>query len=286
MLRRTNNADGKPDTLQELALAIAAQPAARLRRGATTATAPTTAASSSAFMYRTDRVELLPARADDPVLGGTPTVDYRARRRWPTTRDVQNPKVLNAELPADVDRSTGSDGTNVYTRPAAGRPLPDLARPGSAAAGRSTLVGVSTTSRSTPNARVGQRTEQARYGAAIVEAPRRGGARYARVLFGGDLNVFPRPDDPFPPGDAHFPSDQLGPLYDGPDEEPLGRARRRVPATAYSYVFDGQAQTLDQQFVHAARRTWSRCGWRTSTPTGRPTSTATARAVRATTTRS
>jgi predicted extracellular nuclease len=77
-----------------------------------------------------------------------------------------------------------------------------------------------------------------------------GGSRHARVLFGGDLNVFPRPDDPFAPGDPLFPSDQLGPLYDEAGLENLwDELRREVPASAYTYVFEGQAQTLDHQFV-------------------------------------
>ena len=101
----TNNADGKPDTLQELALRIAATGGPRYdaaydRDGADDR------GIVAAFLYRTDRVELLPATASDPVLG--------ARRRSPTARrrlayntDVQNPKSLNAVLPArrrPVDR--------------------------------------------------------------------------------------------------------------------------------------------------------------------------------------
>jgi len=34
------------------------------------------------------------------------------------------------------------------------------------------------------------------------------------TLVGGDLNVYPRPDDPFSPGHPRYPSDQLRPLYD------------------------------------------------------------------------
>src|SRR4029453_18279387 len=64
-----------------------------------------------------------------------------------------------------------------------------------------------------PDGRVGQRTEQDAYAAAIataIETAHPG----ARVVVGGDLNVFPRPDDPFSPGHPRFPSDQLAPLYD------------------------------------------------------------------------
>ena len=82
----------------------------------TTATEPMTAASSPPSCIRTDTVELLPADADDPVLGSSPTVDYRGTP-LAYNAQVSNPKVLNADLPADVDLSTGVDGGNVFTRP-------------------------------------------------------------------------------------------------------------------------------------------------------------------------
>jgi uncharacterized protein len=241
--------DGRPDTLQELALEIEKRSGARYaavldRDGADDR------GIVSGFLYRTDRVELAEARADDPVLGSSPAVVYRAPG-LPYNTHVQNPKVLNADLPADVDRSTGTDGSDVYTRP------PQVARflvwRDRVGRGRPVeLVAFSNHFSSTPNARVGQRTEQSRYGAALVEAASGEGrsARRARVLFGGDLNVFPRPDDPFAPGHPLFPSDQLGPLYDEAGMENLwDELRRRVPASAYTYVFEGQAQTLDHQFV-------------------------------------
>jgi uncharacterized protein len=244
-----DSGDGHPDTPQELALEIEDRSGVRYaavldRDGADDR------GIVSGFLYRTDRVELAEARADDPVLGSAPAVEYRAPG-LPYNTDVQNPKVLNADLPADVDRSTGVDGSDVYTRP------PQVARfliwRERVGRGRPVeLVAFSNHFSSTPNQRVGQRTEQSRYGAALVEAASGEGwrARYARVLFGGDLNVFPRPDDPFAPGDPLFPSDQLGPLYDEADMDNLwDELRRRVPETAYTYVFEGQAQTLDHQFV-------------------------------------
>jgi uncharacterized protein len=241
--------DGRPDTLQELALEIEERSGARYA-AALDRDGADDRGIVSGFLYRTDRVELAEARADDPVLGSSPAVEYRAPG-LPYNTDVQNPKVLNADLPADVDRSTGVDGSDVYTRP------PQVARflvwRDRVGRGRPVeLVAFSNHFSSTPNARVGQRTEQSRYGAALVEAASGEGrrARYARVLFGGDLNVFPRPDDPFAPGHPLFPSDQLGPLYDEAGMDNLwDELRRQVPESAYTYVFEGQAQTLDHQFV-------------------------------------
>ena len=235
----TNNADGKPDTLQELALRISAAngpayDAAYDRNGADSR------GIVAAFLYRTDRVELLPA-AGDPVLGASPTVSYRGAALAYNT-DVQNPKALNAALPDDVDLSTGVDGANVFTRaPQVGRFR--VWRNGVGLGAWVDLYAVSNHFSSTPNARVGQRREQAAYLAAIVAALR-GADPDVRVDAGGDLNVFPRPDDPLVPA-----SDQLEPLYDLGLQNLYDVLVDEVPASAYTYVFEGQAQVLDHQFV-------------------------------------
>lgn len=114
--------DRRPDSLQELALVIAEQggPAYDVAfdldsgdlRGITTA-----------YLYRTDRVELLPATADHPVFGSDPQVVYPGTP-LPFNTEVSNPKALNAALPdAIADTCTGSgptecDGLNVFSRPA------------------------------------------------------------------------------------------------------------------------------------------------------------------------
>ena len=248
----TNNRDGKPDTLQELALAI------------TAAGGPTYVAVYdrdgaddrgivSAFMYRIDTVELLPADEDDPVLGSSPTVEYRGDPLAYNTQ-VSNPKALNADLPADVDLSTNVDGVNVYTRP------PQVGhfriwRDGIGLSVFTDLYAISNHFSSTPNARVGQRTEQAAYNAAIAAALEDSGAD--RVITAGDFNVFPRPDDPFATGQpypcsptpCHGPSDQLGPMYDAGLHNLWDTLVDDAPRSAYSYSFEGQAQTLDMQWA-------------------------------------
>jgi predicted extracellular nuclease len=242
----TDNADGKPDTIQELALAIAAAggpgyDAAYDRNGADAR------GITAAFLYRTDRLSLPAARADDPVLGSAPAVQYRSAG-LPYNTDVSNPKALNAVLPSDVDRSTGVDGSNVFTR------APQVAKFFVKAGPSSTegyeLWAISNHYSSGPDSRVGQRTEQAAYGAAITQAIDASDPN-ARVIYGGDLNVYPRPDDPIARSDSDPPSDQLGPLYRAGLHNLWDDLVAADPASAYSYDFEGQAQTLDNLFVNA-----------------------------------
>ena len=237
----TDNADGKPDTLQDLALAIEAlggpaYDAAYDRDGADDR------GIVAAFLYRTDTVELLPADASDPVLGSSPSVVYRGDPLASNT-DVQNPKALNADLPNDVDLSTGVDGSNVYTRaPQVGHFR--IWRDGIGTSVFTDLYAISNHFSSTPDARVGQRTEQAAYQAAIVAALENEGVD--RIVSAGDFNVFPRPDDPFAPPDT---SDQLGPMYDAGLHNLYDTLLAEMPQSAYSYSFSGQAQTLDMQWA-------------------------------------
>jgi hypothetical protein len=191
-------------------------------------------------------VSLVPATATDPVLGSDPGVIYRAPG-LAYNSDVANPKALNADLPPDVDTSTGTDGSDVYTRAPQVARFRVQARPGSSESFE--LWAVSNHFSSGPDGRVGQRAEQAAYGAAIVDAIEAADPD-ARVLYGGDLNVFPRPDDPFAPGDPLFPSDQLAALYDSGLLNLWDDLVAEVPSAAYSYVFQGQGQTLDQLFVN------------------------------------
>lgn len=241
-----NNADGKPDTLQELTVAILeaggpAYDAAFDRSGADDR------GIVAAFLYRSDRVELLPAAADHPVLGNAPTVDYRGAA-LPYNTDVQNPKSLNAVIPADVESATGRDGSNVFTR----APQVGLFRIWRDAIGSGTylnLYAISNHFSSTPDRRVGQRTEQSAYNAAIADALEAAFPN-ARIAIGGDFNIYPRPDDPFTPDSPLYPSDQLGPLYDQGMHNLFDVLLAENPSSAYSYVFQGQTQTLDQIFVN------------------------------------
>jgi hypothetical protein len=253
--------DGRPDTLQELALEIASQdgpsyqaafdPDGRDLRGITTA-----------FVYRTDRVELLSADPADPVFGADPRVDYPGTP-LPFNQDVSNPKALNAALPPDIAATctasgpTECDGPNVFSRAAqVGRFR--VWRNQIGLSSWTDLYLVDNHFSSGPEDRVRQRTEQAAYNARIAEAILAHDPE-AKLLVGGDMNVFPRPDDPYPPGTpipgiGTGPSDQLRPLYESPLSNLYEVLVARYPAAAYTFGFQGQAQTLDQVWVSPALR--------------------------------
>lgn len=251
--------DDRPDSAQELALIIAEQggpPYAAAfdidggdLRGITTA-----------FLYRVDRVELLEAAENDPVLGAVPAIDYDGAP-LPLNSDVQNPKAFNAVLPPSVaatctsSGATACDGPNVFSRPA----MVGSFRIWRDEVGTSTFTDmylVNNHFSSGPDNRVLQRTEQATYNARIAEALLADDPE-ARVLIGGDLNVFPRPDDPYAPGApiagvGTGPSDQLGALYDSPLENLYETLVDRYPSAAFSFGFQGQVQTLDHMWVSPA----------------------------------
>jgi hypothetical protein len=244
---QVNNKDGKPDTLQELAQVIhdmggPVYDAALDRDGADDR------GIVAGYLYRTDRVELLPAMTDNPVLGSSPSVVYNKPgvTPLPYNTDVQNPKALNATLPDSVTGST--DGDNVFTR----TPQVALFRIWRDGVGMSVFQDVYISNNhfsSGPDNRVDQRTEQAAYNAAIVEALQAVDPM-VYVSVGGDLNVYPRPDDPFPPPNE---SDQLAALYEVPLTNLWNIMVSDDPVSAYSYVYQGQAQTLDQLFTS---QTW------------------------------
>ena len=206
----TDNADGKPDTLQELALAVAAAggpayDAAYDRDGADDR------GIIAAFLYRTDRLSLAaapaPARARPTpgVSTGRAALAYNA--------DVQNPKALNAVLPADVD-TLHRRGRLQCLHPGAAGGASSLvaAAPGAPEAGRSVgdqqplLVRPGRPGRPAAGAGRLRRGHRHRDPGRRPERPDRLRRRPER------LPAPRRPDRRRPTRDT--PSDQLAPLYD------------------------------------------------------------------------
>jgi hypothetical protein len=243
----TDNADGKPDVLQELALRVAsiggpAYDAAFDRNSSDLR------GIAPAYLYRTDRVELLPA-AGDPVLGADPAINYPGAS-VPANADVSNPKTLNAVLPSGI---TGCETSWVFPR------APDVAlfRVYSQSIGAGShrdVYLIDNHFKSGPDGCVPHRTEQAKYNAALVQFIQAANPG-ARIVVGGDLNVYPRPDDPFAPIGQAGSSDQLGSLYDAGLTNLWDILVGEKPEAAYSYVYLGMAQTLDQMFINPAMLT-------------------------------
>ncbi len=233
----TDNADGKPDVLQELALKIAANGGPAYDAAFDRDSSDLRGIAPS-FLYRTDRVELLPPAGDpvlgtDPVIGGYTSVPYDS--------EVSNPKTLNA-----VYSGTGACETSwVFPR----APDVGLFRIYNVSVGTGNYRDVYLINnhfKSGPDSCITHRTEQAKYNAALVAYIQAANPN-ARIVLGGDLNVYPRPDDI-----AYGASDQLGSLYD----PSLGLKNlwevllSQAPESAYSYVYLGMAQTLDQMFIN------------------------------------
>lgn len=240
-----NNADGRPDNVQELIAKIAAigGPAydsafdrnAADERGITTG-----------FIYRTDRVELAKPEEAAAIFAQSPAIDYPGTAA-PYNADKQNPKALNSSLPAGVRASDNEGASLVYTR-AAHVALFKVWKAKRGEGEPAMLWAINNHFSSIPDQRVEQRIEQARYAAAIASAILKSDPA-ARVIVGGDLNVYPRPDDPFAPGHRQHPSDQLGSLYEAGLFNVFDHIVKEAPSAAYTYIYNGQAQTLDHLFL-------------------------------------
>ncbi len=241
----TDNADGKPDVLQDLALKVASL-GGPAYDAAWDRDSSDLRGIAPAYLYRIDRVQLVPPQTGDPVLGENPVIG--GYTSVPYDSDVSNPKTLNA-----VYTGAGACETSwVFPR------APDVAlfRVWATGVGSGNYADVYTINnhfKSGPDTCVAHRTEQAKYNAALVQYLETA-MPDARVVVAGDLNVYPRPDDPFAPIGQAGSSDQLGSLY--PPSSDLTNLWSvlvgTTPASAYSYVYLGQAQTLDQVFANAS----------------------------------
>lgn len=247
--------DGAPDSIQELALVIAEYGGPTYAAAGDLDSADTRGIMTG-FLYQPKLAGLSKVKRWDPVFGDSPEVEYPAEA-GAINADVQNPKALNAALPQEVvDQCTSSgvfacNGFDVFSRPSQVAKFVLKDKHGRPA---SEIYLINNHFSSGPNTRVLHRTEQANYLAAISAAIL-DHDRKAKVLAGGDLNVFPRPDDPFAEGqviagDWVGPSDQLAALYEDSGLSSLHDLMvEEHPEAAYSYTFAGQTQTLDQMFV-------------------------------------
>ncbi len=197
----------------------------------------------SAVLFRSDRFALSAVPRNHPLLATNPKLPFA--QNWAASiRQSSNPKAFNADLPGDLFDSVESAGRRIYARP------PQVARlkrlEGGSDAPALYIMSNHFTAR--PDQRIAQRREQARILAHLCKALIEHDPK-ALIIAGGDLNVYPRPDDPTP-WDI---SDQLAPLYEVAGLKNLyDLILAGSPAAAYSYVYQGQAGTLDHLFVSPA----------------------------------
>ncbi len=190
------------------------------------------------YLYRADRLRLVRVPRDHPVYGVEPRIDLPGDP-VPYNRHHENPKAINACLPLNLDRSFGLTGDVVSPR------APQTAY----FEGLGALEGLRFHAlvnhlSARPDRLVHQRHRQAALNAAIVRALRKAEPDVP-VLVGGDFNVHPRAV----PARASPTGGQLEPLYRLPLVNLHDVLLRLRPANAYTYVWQGQAGTLDQIFV-------------------------------------
>lgn len=225
-----DDADGELDALQELILEIVAL-GGPVYTSAVNRNSGDNRGIVVAYLVQADVFRPIHPDADHPILGENPAIDIPGEP-LPMIHEVANPKAFNyvytGEPDGDMAAEIFSRAVQVFGVEAAdGRRLWFLNNHFSAGPGR----------------RVERRTWQARVNARIAQRimdlyPEDG------VIVGGDLNMFPRPDDPLDP-----PSDQLGPLYRAGLFNVVDWVMERDPANAYSYVFQGDANVLDHFFL-------------------------------------
>ena len=234
---KKNGADGLVDALQELCLRI------RSRGGPDYTSASDRDGAdargiTTGFLYRTDRVALAEPAAADPLFGSAPRLAFRTEL-LPLCAEIQNPKCFNARF-TPVD-SGDDDPPQVFTRPVQAARFQVWKSARGQGEPREIVCMVNHFS-SRPDKNVVRRTHQAGLVAAVAKALLVADPA-AAVVVGGDLNVFPRPDDPLDP-----PSDQLRELYEAGLHNAFDRIVAECPAGAYSYVHNGESGTLDHLY--------------------------------------
>jgi len=234
---RENDADGRVDALQDVALRVA-ELGGPSYEVAVDRDGTDDRGIICAWLYRDDRLRPL----DPEKTGGLLKGNEHLPGGWEWfshASDTSNPKAFNTVFRGDLDSDPGMVG--VFSRAVQVLALEDREN------GRVIWL-LNNHFSAGPNRRVDRRTRQAAMNADLAKAIL---ARdeAALVVAGGDLNVFPRPDDPLDP-----PSDQLGPLYEAGLFNVVDRVTAEAPARAYSYIYEGVANVLDQMFLSPAAR--------------------------------
>jgi predicted extracellular nuclease len=228
--------DGFPDVLQELSQLIHLEGGPKYR-GVLNRSGADERGISCAFFYRLDRVRLKEmGDADD-------WIDL-ARNTFPNIETFGKPQYTQPlAIQADVYGSR-QKVEKVYSRPSQLARFQFISSKKDNDAKRAELFVLNNHFSSRPQERVALRRSQAKLASVIATSLQKAFPDVS-VMVGGDLNVFPRPDDPHP----KRPSDQLRSLYEAGMLSAYDWVLDRQPANAYSYIYEGQAQTLDHCFL-------------------------------------
>lgn len=230
-----DDADGRIDALQELALEIVAH-GGPMYEVAVDREGGDVRGIICAWMYLPERVRPLEPQDHAYLLGEDPVLPDH--REWmPMVRDVSNPKAFNAVFRGSLDNDPELEA--VFSRAVQVFVVEDIP------SGKHVWM-LNNHFSAIPGRRVDRRTQQAAVNAELAELILQRDEN-AVVVVGGDLNVYPRPDDPMDP-----PSDQLGPLYELGLYNVADRVLEQSPATAYSYNFRGVVGILDHFFLSSA----------------------------------
>lgn len=228
-----DHADGELDALQELIVEIVAL-GGPVYASAVNRNSADTRGIVVATLYQADRFARIDAEADHPIFGAAPEIDIPGAA-LPMVAEVANPKSFNYLY-------TGMPDGDVTDAAIFSRAVQVLGLQETGGEGRRIWL-LNNHFSAGPGRRVERRTWQARVNARLAQRilelyPEDG------VIMGGDLNQFPRPDDPLEP-----PSDQLGPLYRAGLFNVVDWIMERDPANASSYNFRADANVLDHLFL-------------------------------------
>jgi predicted extracellular nuclease len=232
MYGKENDADGQIDALQELALEIVAL-GGPIYKVAADRDGGDVRGIICAWMYLPGRLRAVEPGEHAYIFGESPGLPDH--REWmPLVRDVSNPKAFNAVFRGSLDDEAELEA--IFSRAVQVFGVEDI--PG----GQKVWM-LNNHFSSIPGRRVDRRTEQAAVNAELAELIFKQDPK-AVVVVGGDLNVYPRPDDPMDP-----PSDQLAALYEVGLFNVADRVMEESPATAYSYNYRGVVGILDHFFL-------------------------------------
>ena len=234
--REIRRPDGYPDVLQELAHTIHLQ-GGPLYQGVLNRSGADERGISCAFFYRLDRVKLLEiSKAHqwlDAVREAFPQVETLGKA------SQLQPMAIQSDIPG-----TKPNIGKVFARPSQLARFEFNASAQRIGPQKAELFVLNNHFASRPQERVVLRRNQAKL-ASVVSLALKKTFPEAGIMVAGDLNVYPRPDDPYP----DHPTDQLRSLYEAGMLSAYDWVLRRQPANAYSYIYEGQAQTLDHCFL-------------------------------------